>query len=193
MSGESKIPVARVNRIVKADKEVRLCSKEAVFLISKATEFMIARMSQQAYQHARLAKKSSKLVKYADLAATCQTDQWYYLGEVIPPSRPLHEALSLRQHNEDVLNAPAAVTSAAPERAFEGKRVLKSKGKKGQPLVGVDGEVAARKTRGKKIRLPAGEGGSGDDDGDDDASASGGDSESAYEDDGGAGAMDVDG
>lgn len=37
MSGESKIPVARVNRIVKADKEVRLCSKEAVFLISKAT------------------------------------------------------------------------------------------------------------------------------------------------------------
>ena len=37
MSGTSAIPVARVNRIVKADKEVRLCSKEAVFLISKAT------------------------------------------------------------------------------------------------------------------------------------------------------------
>ncbi|GAA5823499.1 hypothetical protein JCM3770_004480 [Rhodotorula araucariae] len=36
-AGTSAIPVARVNRIVKADKEVRLCSKEAVFLISKAT------------------------------------------------------------------------------------------------------------------------------------------------------------
>jgi len=44
MSGESKIPVARVNRIVKADKEVRLCSKEAVFLISKATVSCILRL-----------------------------------------------------------------------------------------------------------------------------------------------------
>lgn len=166
-------------------------------LAPTSQEFMIARMAQQAYEHARLQKKSAKVVKYSDLASTCQSDQWYYLGEVIPPSRPLHEALSLRQQNEDVLNAPAAVTSAAPEKAFEGKRVLKSKGKKGQPLVGADGEVGARKTRGKKIRLPAGEGGSGaeegdEDDDEDDEGASGGDSESAYEDDGGAG-MDVDG
>ncbi|BGP41110.1 hypothetical protein JCM10449v2_005079 [Rhodotorula kratochvilovae] len=159
MSGTSAIPVARVNRIVKADKEVRLCSKEAVFLISKATEFMIARMAQQAYEHARLQKKGAKIVKYADLAATCQSEQWYYLGEVIPPARPLAAALALRQQNEDVLNAPAAVVTAAPERAFEGKRVLKAKGKKGAPLVGSDGTASARKTRGKKISLPAGEGG----------------------------------
>lgn len=33
----TQIPTARVNRIIKADKDVRLCSKEAVFLIAKAT------------------------------------------------------------------------------------------------------------------------------------------------------------
>lgn len=33
---QSQIPTSRVNRIIKADKDVRLCSKEAVFLISKA-------------------------------------------------------------------------------------------------------------------------------------------------------------
>lgn len=33
---QSAIPTARVNRIIKADKDVRLCSKEAVYLISRA-------------------------------------------------------------------------------------------------------------------------------------------------------------
>lgn len=33
---QSQIPTSRVNRIIKADKDIRLCSKEAVFLISKA-------------------------------------------------------------------------------------------------------------------------------------------------------------
>ncbi|GAA5828159.1 hypothetical protein JCM3770_000006, partial [Rhodotorula araucariae] len=122
------------------------------------------------------------------------SEQWYYLGEVIPPSRALHEALALRQQNEEVLNAPAAVTTTAPERAFEGKRVLKSKGKKGQPLVGSDGVATARKTRGKKIQLPAGEGGGPDDDDDDDADGAADDDDGGdeYEDDGADG-MEVDG
>jgi len=36
-SGVSVLPVSRVNRIIKADQDVNLCSKEAIFLIAKAT------------------------------------------------------------------------------------------------------------------------------------------------------------
>lgn len=30
------LPTSRVNRIIKADEDVNLCSKEAIFLIAKA-------------------------------------------------------------------------------------------------------------------------------------------------------------
>lgn len=35
--GVSALPISRVNKIIKQDKDVKLCSKEAIFLISKTT------------------------------------------------------------------------------------------------------------------------------------------------------------
>lgn len=77
---------------------------------------------------------------------------------------PLSAALALRQQNEDVLAGPSAVTSAAPEKAFSGKRIVKSKSRKNLDPSNVDGLATARTTRGKKIKLPAGEGGDPEDD-----------------------------
>ncbi|GAA6007338.1 histone-fold domain-containing protein [Rhodotorula paludigena] len=169
----SAIPSARVNRIIKADKEVRLCSKEAIFLISKATEMMIERMSEQAYDHARMQKKNAKVVKYDDLAAVAQSPQWYYLGEVIPQGQPLHAALEARRKHNEETDAPAAVTTKAPNAdELKGNRIRTNKGKKSAPLLGVDGLATSRTTRGVKLKLPAGEGGPDEDD------------EDEYEDDG---------
>ena len=86
---------------------------------------------------------------------------------MIPTAIPLSAALALRQQNEDVLAGPSAVTSAAPEKAFSGKRVVKSKSRKSLDPSNVDGLATARTTRGKKIKLPAGEGGGPEDDFDD--------------------------
>lgn len=41
--GTSLIPIARTNRIIKADQDVRLCSKEAIFLIGKAAVRRVSR------------------------------------------------------------------------------------------------------------------------------------------------------
>lgn len=43
--GSSVLPQARVNRIVKSDKDIAMCSKEALFLISVAT---VRLLSEQA-------------------------------------------------------------------------------------------------------------------------------------------------
>lgn len=97
--GVSLLPISRVHKIIKADKDVRLCSKEAIFLISKATvssrrarggrrqdargrgrelmvpsllvlqEFMLGKLTNTAYSSARLQKRA-KLVKYQDLCAS---------------------------------------------------------------------------------------------------------------------------
>lgn len=103
---------------------------------------------------------------------------WFYLGEVIPTPLPLKTALELRQANEDLAAAPSAVTTAAPKKDLSGvKRVVKNKGGKGAGKNalsglgpggdGIAGEVGQRKTRGKKLKLPAGEGGPDEDDFDD--------------------------
>jgi len=39
--GTSVLPVARVHKIIKADEDIRLCSKEAIFLISKLTVSLV--------------------------------------------------------------------------------------------------------------------------------------------------------
>ncbi|GAA5993327.1 hypothetical protein JCM10908_001431 [Rhodotorula pacifica] len=170
---QSAIPTARVNRIIKADKDVRLCSKEAVYLISRAAERMIERSAAQAYETARLHKRNVKMVRYEHLAKVAHSPQWFYLAEVIPTSMPLSAALSLRQQNEDAV----AATSEQSTNAGAVKRVVKSKSKKvptvGELQAAVDsagagGAGGGRKTRGKKIQLPAGEGGGPEDENEDD-------------------------
>ncbi|GAA5867338.1 hypothetical protein JCM8547_003312 [Rhodosporidiobolus lusitaniae] len=178
-AGQAAIAMSRVQRIVKADKDVKICSKEAVFLITKAAELMLGKVTTQAYQNARMDKRQ-KMVRYTDLSAAVHNHSaWFYLGEVIPHPIPLSVALKNRQENDDVAERPAAVTTAAPSKNFDGKRVVKSKGGKGKiapsdlsalgmgpGALGVGEELGQRKTRGKKLKLPAGEGGEGDEDDD---------------------------
>lgn len=117
---------------------------------------MIERSAAQAYETARLQKRNVKMVRYEHLAKVAHSPQWFYLAEVIPTAMPLSAALALRQQNEDVLAGPSAVTSAAPEKAFSGKRVVKSKSRKNLDPSNVDGLATARTTTGKKMKLPAG-------------------------------------
>jgi len=44
--GKSLLPFARVQKIIKADKDIPIVAKEAVFLISVATEEFIKRLTE---------------------------------------------------------------------------------------------------------------------------------------------------
>lgn len=81
--GTSALPISRVHRIIKADIDVRLCSKESIFLIGKATEYMIGKLTAQAHEKAMINKRP-KMIKYSDLAAVTVRPEWFYLSEVIP-------------------------------------------------------------------------------------------------------------
>ncbi|KAF8517421.1 histone-fold-containing protein, partial [Hysterangium stoloniferum] len=76
--GKSLLPTARVQRIMKADKELPSCNKEAVFLISVATEEFIKRLGQAGQQQATKAKRST--VQRKDVvAAVRRTDELIFL------------------------------------------------------------------------------------------------------------------
>ncbi|EJU03221.1 hypothetical protein DACRYDRAFT_40613, partial [Dacryopinax primogenitus] len=57
--GKTLLPVARVQKILKADKEMSTCGKDAVFLISVAAEEFIKRLAQAGHQQAQRDKRST--------------------------------------------------------------------------------------------------------------------------------------
>ncbi|EST08456.1 Transcription factor CBF/NF-Y/archaeal histone [Kalmanozyma brasiliensis GHG001] len=95
-SGTSIFPTARVARIIKADRDVDICSKEATFLISLATEIFVRKLTDEAYTNAKLDKR--KNIFYKDLSrAVQQTEYLEFLKDAIPTPMALTSALGARQ------------------------------------------------------------------------------------------------
>lgn len=94
--GTSIFPTARVARIIKADRDVDICSKEATFLISVATEIFLKRLTDEAYTNAKLDKR--KNVLYKDLSRAVQQNEYLeFLKDAIPTPVALSTALEARQ------------------------------------------------------------------------------------------------
>ncbi|SJX62267.1 related to DPB3-third-largest subunit of DNA polymerase II [Sporisorium reilianum f. sp. reilianum] len=94
--GVSIFPTARVARIIKADRDVDICSKEATFLISMATEIFVRKLTDEAYTNAKLDKR--KHIFYKDLSRAVQQNEFLeFLKDAIPTPMALSSALEARQ------------------------------------------------------------------------------------------------
>ncbi|KAM0747051.1 hypothetical protein T439DRAFT_329312 [Meredithblackwellia eburnea MCA 4105] len=96
--GTSLLPLSRVHRIIKADQDIQMCSKEAIFLIGKATEYMVSKVMNQAYGTARINKRP-RMIKYDDLSEIASRPEWFYISEVVPRTIPLSKALAKKAAN----------------------------------------------------------------------------------------------
>ncbi|PAV16876.1 histone-fold-containing [Pyrrhoderma noxium] len=76
--GRSLLPVSRVQRIIKADKELPLVAKEAVFAISIATEEFIKRITLACYRQAEREKRVT--IQRKDIALVAKrADEFFFL------------------------------------------------------------------------------------------------------------------
>ncbi|KAK2459648.1 hypothetical protein APHAL10511_008293 [Amanita phalloides] len=81
--GRSLLPFARVQKIIKADKEIPIVAKDATFLISLATEEFIKRLCQASQRAAEREKRAT--VQYRDIATVVRkADEFLFLEELIP-------------------------------------------------------------------------------------------------------------
>jgi len=86
-----QLPVARVKKLMKMDKDLLACSNESVVLITKATELFIKMVSERALEETHKAKR--KTVQYDDLAnAVKKNDEFEFLQDVVPPKITIKEA-----------------------------------------------------------------------------------------------------
>lgn len=80
--GKSLLPISRVQKIMKADKELPMVAKEATFLISLATEEFIKRFSEASYHIAHREKRVT--VQQRDIASVARrADEFLFLEEIM--------------------------------------------------------------------------------------------------------------
>jgi len=75
-AGKSSLPISRVQRILKADKELPTVAKEGVFLISIATEEFIKQLMAAANRVCERERRTT--VHHRDI------DEFVFLEEIIP-------------------------------------------------------------------------------------------------------------
>ncbi|KAL9554149.1 hypothetical protein MBANPS3_002949 [Mucor bainieri] len=96
--GTTMLPLARIKRVIKEDKDVSLINAEATFCIAYATELFMEYLVTEAFSKAK--KEKRKTVYYKDLASTVkESDQLEFLEDVIPTTMTLKDAMAKRKEN----------------------------------------------------------------------------------------------
>ncbi|CAL1713252.1 unnamed protein product [Somion occarium] len=137
--GRSVIPLAKVEGILEADGEGEFLSKEAIYLLTVATEEFVKRLAQAGQRQASSSKRLQ--VNYRDLASTThQHPEFKFLEDTIPEPISLAEALKLRASKEKELLEDGSATAATskahtpvPSVASSIPQPSKAKGKGRQP------------------------------------------------------------
>ncbi|KAG2136692.1 hypothetical protein DEU56DRAFT_737009 [Suillus clintonianus] len=96
--GKSILPFSRVQKIIKADKELPIVARDATFLISLATEEFIRRLSEACQKLAEREKRAT--VQQKDVASVVRrAEEFMFLEEIIafhrtePPQKRKPKAL----------------------------------------------------------------------------------------------------
>ncbi|KAL1707523.1 hypothetical protein EV121DRAFT_288399 [Schizophyllum commune] len=85
--GKTLLPFTRVQKIIKADKEIQMIARDATFLISLAAEEFIRRFVQAGQRVAEREKRAT--VQHRDLATVVRkADEFIFLEEIIPWTSP---------------------------------------------------------------------------------------------------------
>ncbi|CUA72549.1 hypothetical protein RSOLAG22IIIB_04948 [Rhizoctonia solani] len=138
--GESVLPMARVQKIMRADKELPNVTKEAVHTISVATEEFIRRLSSAAFTQADREKRS--MIQYRDVAlAVKRTPELHFLEEMIPTAISAPQALA--QHKLKLAERNSAPTAVSTPTNGSTARKPKPTNGKNKPTAGPSTEGTA--------------------------------------------------
>ncbi|KAL1879752.1 hypothetical protein Daus18300_001589 [Diaporthe australafricana] len=92
VTGTVQLPLSRVKKIIAVDPDINICSNNAAFAITLATEMFIQYLAEQGHNQAKLDRKPRRNVQYKDLsAAVIAKDNLEFLDDTIPKTQPYKE------------------------------------------------------------------------------------------------------
>ncbi|KAI0387369.1 histone-fold-containing protein [Hypomontagnella monticulosa] len=88
VTGQTQLPLSRVKKIVAQDQDINICSNNAAFVITLATEMFIQYIASEGFTMAKLGKPRRN-IQYKDLAAAVShQDNLEFLEDIIPKTAP---------------------------------------------------------------------------------------------------------
>ncbi|PHH74354.1 hypothetical protein CDD82_4971 [Ophiocordyceps australis] len=100
-TGQTQLPLSRVKKIINQDADVVVCSNNAAFVITCATEMFIQHLAAEAHAQARLERKPRRNVQYKDLAnAISHKDNLEFLQDIVPKTVPFNRVKDIARHTQ---------------------------------------------------------------------------------------------
>ncbi|KAI1291483.1 hypothetical protein F5Y03DRAFT_376606 [Xylaria venustula] len=139
VTGQAQLPLSRVKKIIAQDQDIQICSNNAAFVITLATEMFIQYLASEGLNMAKLERKPRRNIQYKDLAnAVSHQDNLQFLEDIVPKTVPYKQ-----------IKAHAAATRA---NLSGGTKAGATEPEESRPL------AAARQPNGKKHKGRAGAG-----------------------------------
>ncbi|KIJ59462.1 hypothetical protein HYDPIDRAFT_140554 [Hydnomerulius pinastri MD-312] len=143
--GKSILPFSRVQKIIKADKDLPIVAKDATFLISLATEEFIKRLSEACQKLAEREKRTT--VQQKDIASIVRrADEFLFLEEIISFQRTEIPAKRKPQAHRDEENGEESQPTLLDkfvQRSKAGDEAEDSQETPGEVMMNEDGAMYA--------------------------------------------------
>ncbi|KAK3901619.1 histone-fold-containing protein [Staphylotrichum tortipilum] len=133
VTGQTQLPLTRVKKIIAVDPDIAICSNNAAFVITLATEMFVQYLTGEAQNMTKLERKPRRNIQYKDMAnAVTHQDNLEFLEDVIPKTTSYKEvkaktaAARARVSSEKSGATGAAAGTAGADALPNGKRAPKS-------------------------------------------------------------------
>ncbi|KAI0399542.1 hypothetical protein F4802DRAFT_34205 [Xylaria palmicola] len=89
VTGQAQLPLSRVKKIIAQDQDISICSNNAAFVITLATEMFIQYLAGEGLNMTKLERKPRRNIQYKDLAnAVSHQDNLQFLEDIVPKTVP---------------------------------------------------------------------------------------------------------
>jgi len=101
VTGQAQLPLARVKKIIAHDGDINMCSNNAAFVITIATEMFIQYFAEQGHNVVKSERKPRRNIQYKDLAsAVARIDDLQFLEDVVPRTVPYKTYRQAKEKNQ---------------------------------------------------------------------------------------------
>ncbi|KAF7903286.1 uncharacterized protein EAF01_006335 [Botrytis porri] len=111
VTGTTQLPLSRIKKIIGTDQDINMCSNNAAFVITLATEMFIQYMAESGHNVVKSERKPRRNIQYRDLSsAVSHIDNLEFLSDMVPKTVPL----KLVKANAHMANNLAKAKSTVP-------------------------------------------------------------------------------
>ncbi|KAJ1333358.1 DNA polymerase epsilon subunit 4 [Microdochium nivale] len=95
VTGQAQLPLSRVKKIIAQDPDTHMCSNNAAFVITLATEMFVQYLAEEGLNMAKLDRKPRRNIQYKDIAnAISHKDNLEFLADMVPKTVPFKQIKS---------------------------------------------------------------------------------------------------